>query len=108
MSAWDAIDNGVVAQTTRDRKKYWSHWSRYAAAFRCNEFLTDVSPIERDIIVTAFAARVKSGFYGRGNPVKVKTVTDALSAISKTIELAGPHFVFPFHLRRRSIKSFSF
>ena len=41
------------------------------------------------IILTSFAARVRTGFYGRGRQVTVQTVAKALSAISKTIELAG-------------------
>jgi hypothetical protein len=48
-----------------------------------------VDPIIRDTVLTAFAARVRKGYYGRGHQIKVPGVTDALSAISKTIELAG-------------------
>ena len=39
--------------------------------------------------LTAYAARVRRGHYGRGNQIRVLGVTEALSAISKTIELAG-------------------
>ena len=38
---------------------------------------------------TAFAARVRAGMYGHGVTIKVQGVTEALSAISKTIQLAG-------------------
>ena len=41
------------------------------------------------VIITAFAARVRTGFYGHGRQVTVQTVKLALSSISKTIELAG-------------------
>jgi hypothetical protein len=41
------------------------------------------------MVLTAFAARVRQGYYGRGDQIKVKNVTDAMVAISKTIELAG-------------------
>ena len=47
--------------------------------------------MERDIIAGAFTARVRTGSYGRGNVIKVSGVTDALAAISKTIDLAGQH-----------------
>ena len=47
------------------------------------------SNIERNIILTAFAARVRTGFYGRGRQITVGEVAKALAAISKTIELAG-------------------
>ena len=36
-----------------------------------------------------FAARVRTGYYGYGDQVKVHSVTDALAAISTTFELAG-------------------
>ena len=45
--------------------------------------------MQRNIIITAFAARVRTGHYGQKKRVTVQTVTNALSAISKTIELAG-------------------
>jgi len=57
--------------------------------FKKDPFLSNADTIEQGIIITAFAARVRTGFYGRGHEVKVSTVTDALAAISKTIELAG-------------------
>jgi hypothetical protein len=57
--------------------------------FNINPLLTNTPPFERDAVVCAFAARVRTGVYGRGNTVKVQTVTDALSAISQTIQLAG-------------------
>ena len=89
LSAWRAATNGVVAKTTKDREKYWRHWCTYASMCKCDPFLRDVPPIERDIIVSAFAARVRTGTYGRQEQVRVSSVTDALSAISKTIQLAG-------------------
>jgi hypothetical protein len=55
----------------------------------CDPFLYNVPAMERDIIVSAYAARVRTGVYGHGHQVQVQTVTDALSSISKTIELAG-------------------
>ena len=39
--------------------------------------------------LTAYAARVQRGYFGRRNQICVSGVTAALSAISKTIELAG-------------------
>ena len=52
-------------------------------------FLRQGSELEQSIIITGFASRVRTGFYGRGNQVKVQSVSEALAAISKTIELAG-------------------
>ena len=87
--AWRAVAAGVTPTTTRNREKYWRHWRQYAALCKCDPFLTTVPSLEREIIVSAFAARVRTGIYGHGHQVQVQTVTDALSAITKTIELAG-------------------
>jgi len=35
------------------------------------------------------AARVRTGAYGQQDQIKVRSITDALAAISKTIELVG-------------------
>ncbi len=85
----DAIDSGVVASTTWTSEKYWKTWCSYANTVNINTLLTDTVPIIRDMVLTAFAARVRQGYYGNGNTIKVQSVTDAMAAISKTIELAG-------------------
>ena len=97
LRAWRAIDNGITAKTAQSRTKYWQQWQRYARSWGKNPFLSDASKIEQGIILTAFAARVRTGFYGRGSQVRVQTVAEALAAISKTIELAGqPSPVYRF------------
>ena len=45
--------------------------------------------MQRNVVTGAFAARVRSGMFGLGEQVKAGSVSQALSAISKTIELAG-------------------
>ena len=45
--------------------------------------------MERDLVVTAFAARVRTGAFGRGKQVSAGEVRSAIAAISKTIELVG-------------------
>ena len=91
LSAWGAAANGITAQTSAGRTKYWNHWCKYAAAAGIDPFLhpSSVSPLERDIVAGAFAARVRTGEYGRGNQIRVGGVSEALAAVSKTIELAG-------------------
>eukprot|EP00957_Ditylum_brightwellii_P194715 14832332-Ditylum_brightwellii.AAC.1 len=88
MSAWRAIDNGTTPVTTKTHQKYWCHWQKYIRLWNKDEFLDDASKLEQGILLTAFAARIRTGFYGRGHQVKVPSVTEALSAISKTIQLA--------------------
>jgi hypothetical protein len=89
MSAWRTIANGVVAANSKKREKYWRHWEQYCKAFNKHPHLTDCSPTQQILILTAFAARVRTGYYGKGETVKVQSVQDALAAISKTIELGG-------------------
>ena len=89
MLAWQAIAAGTTAKTASDREKYWTHWCAYASILQVDPFLRSTTPLQRDIALTAFAARVRTGSYGRGAKIKVSGVQDALVAISKTIELAG-------------------
>jgi hypothetical protein len=63
---------------------------QYASICRINPFLVrNILSLEVNIFILAFSARVRTGFYGRGNQVHISTVTTALVAISKTIQLAG-------------------
>ena len=89
ITVWNAAASGVVAKTAQTRQKYWKNWAKYASLCGIDPFLLNVPPLERDVVVTAFAARVRKGTYGRGAQIRVSGVTDALAAISKTIELAG-------------------
>ena len=81
--------DGVTAQNTQDRKKYWRHWTEYCRQVKIDPMLRSTNDRFSLLAVTSFAARVRTGYYGNGSIVKVQTVTKALGAISKTIELAG-------------------
>ena len=89
IAAGEAIDFGVVAATTKTREKYWQKWCTYAKSVKVDPLLQSTHPLIRDMVITAFAARVRTGYYGKGRQIRVQGVSDALSAISKTIELAG-------------------
>ena len=89
VSSWRAISLGVVVKTTNERQKYWKEWANFATTCGVSPSLTDVEPLERDIIICAFANKVRQGTFGRQRQVSVQTVTTALAAISKTIQLAG-------------------
>jgi hypothetical protein len=89
MSAWRAINNGVVDAATKTRQKYWTHWSNYTQSFGQDPLLEGLNDMHKLVILTAFAARVRTGHYGRGEQVRVPTITTALSAVAKTIQLAG-------------------
>ena len=75
---------------TKTRQKYWQHWQKYAANFhQTDAYLRNKTDFQKSLITTAFAARVRTGYYGKGRRVKVNTVQQAVSAITTTIELAG-------------------
>jgi len=87
--AWRTITDGVTAQTSKTRERFWKDWTGYCKQCCTDPYLEQLTPCERSIIITAFAARVRTGAYGLGNQVRVQTVTDALAAISKTCQLVG-------------------
>ena len=77
-------------KSTKDLQKYWKYWCYYANIWKIDHFLSNIScPIERDAIITAFAARVRSGVYSKNSTIKVQWFTDALTSISNTIQLSG-------------------
>ena len=87
--AWRTIADGVTVQTSKTREKYWKCWTSYCTQCNTTPYLTDLNPCERTVIITGFAARVRTGAYGLGDQVRVQSVTDALAAISKTCQLVG-------------------
>ena len=91
LSSWRTIADGVTPKVTKTREKYWKAWATYATACKTDPFLEHTDNLRRDLVVNAFAARVRAGTYGRGSQIRVQGVSDALSAISKTIQLAGKH-----------------
>ena len=87
--AWNAIADGVTAQTAQTRQKYWKHWTEYCQLFQQGPHLDTITACEKSVIITGFAARVRTGAYGLGDQVSVQTVTNALAAVSKTCQLVG-------------------
>ncbi|GFH59971.1 hypothetical protein CTEN210_16447 [Chaetoceros tenuissimus] len=89
LSSWSYIGNGVTAKNEKERAKYWKAWCSYCCSICIDPFLRGESQLQATIAVAAFAARVRTGSYGLGEQVTVQTVTKAISAITKTIKLAG-------------------
>jgi hypothetical protein len=89
MSAWEGINNGVVDQNAKTREKYWLDWTAYTAAFNKDPYMHSLPENQQLLLITAFAARVRTGHFGLGNTVRVQSVRNALSAISKTFQLVG-------------------
>ena len=87
--AWRAIANGVTHQTSKTQQKYWEHWCSYTHACKSSPDLQQESTLHKAILLTGFAARVRTGALGLGYEVKVQTVSDAMAAISASLELGG-------------------
>ena len=61
MYMWQAITNGMVANTKKIQKE-WDYWCDYLNVWKIYPFLSSIyCPIQRDVIVTAFTAWVRSG-----------------------------------------------
>ena len=89
MFVWQEIAYGVVEKTTKDCQKYCDHWCDYANICTINPLFFDIScPIKRDVVVTEFASRVRSGVYGKNNTIKVQGFIYTIATIYKTIKLA--------------------
>jgi hypothetical protein len=84
----DAFHSGQFEATSRGRQKYWDNWQRYAAPLGVDPYLQDTSFSTQIRLLSRFAARVRTGYYGKGNQVKICTVSSALTAVGQTIALA--------------------
>ena len=84
-----ACGHARVEATSQTRRKYWSHWRRYAKSFRTCAYLDKrrTSYKTKVNVVGGFAARVRTGYFGNNRQVSVATVRTALSAVGKTIAM---------------------
>ena len=80
--------DGRVAATTITRVIHWKNWTRYVLPLGVDIHLQDTPFHHRVRALSGFAARVRSGYFGRGRQVAAGTVSSALSAIGTTIALA--------------------
>jgi hypothetical protein len=84
----DAFYAGRLEATSRGWQKYWNHWQQYTAPVGVDPYLQDASFQKQIRLLSGFGARVRTGFYGKGNQVKNCTVSSALTAVGQTIALA--------------------
>lgn len=68
-------------------KKYWARWVTYISLMGVDPYLQDTSYTWQARLLTGFAARVHSGFFGQKGKVSVGTVNSAITAIDTTIAL---------------------
>ncbi len=84
----DAFYSGRLEATSRGREKYWNHWKKYAAPVGVDPYLQGTNFQKRIRLLSGFAARVRTGYYGNGKQVKNCTVCSAITAVGQTIALA--------------------
>ena len=68
---------------------YWAHWCDYTGRCHTTPNLEGESDLNKAIILTGYAAWVRSGALGNGHEVKVQSVNNALAAVATTLELGG-------------------
>ena len=84
----EAFHNGRMEATSSARTKYWSRWVSYVAIVGVDPYLQETTYTWKARLLTGFAARVRSGFYGRKAQVSTGAVNSAITAIGTTIALA--------------------
>ena len=80
---------GVTSKISKTRETYWKNWTQYCTQFHVSLYLDNISPWKFSVILTTFSSRVRNRDYSIGNHIRVQSVLDALTAISKTYELVG-------------------
>ena len=84
----NAFYSGRLEATSRGRDKYWNYWQKYLAPVGVDPYLQGTNFQKRIRLLSGFAARVRTGYYGNGKQVKNCTVSSAITAVGQTIALA--------------------
>ncbi len=74
--------------TTESRRKYWSRWKAYVAPLGVDPYLQNTAFALKARVLSGYAARVRSGYYGRGWQIRADSVSAALTAVGTVISLA--------------------
>jgi len=76
-----------MEETARKRETHWKRWVAYVLPLGVDPYLRETPYSVRVRALSGFAARVRSGTYGRKKQVRAGTVNSALTAIGTTISL---------------------
>jgi hypothetical protein len=87
-AADSAFHAGRLEATSRGREKYWTHWQKYVLPVGVDPYLQDTHFSQQIQLLSGFAARVRTGYFGNGCQVKGCTVSNASTAIGQTVALA--------------------
>jgi hypothetical protein len=86
-AAWSAI--GVATVDDKERIKSWDDWKRYAEGANASPYFLGMDKPSRQNLLLAFAARIRTGLFGKGKPVGHQSVEKALRHVAQTLQLAG-------------------
>ena len=88
-AADEAIRAARVAETLKNRDKYFTAWGIFLQPWGTDPFLgiETTTYNERLRLITAFGAMVREGELGHGNTIKTGSVRTAISAIAQTIAM---------------------
>ena len=78
---------GRVEETTKNREKYWDRWVAYVAPMGLDPYLQKTNYTISARLLSGFAARVRTGAYGRGKQITVGAVSSAITAVGTAIAL---------------------
>ncbi len=66
----DVFYSGRLEATSRGRQKYCNHWQKYVSSVGVDPYLQDTHFLKHIQLLSGFAARVHTGYYGNGSQVK--------------------------------------
>jgi hypothetical protein len=71
------------------RATNWRWWTQYCTECRIDPWLRDVSSQARSQLLLGFAARTRTGFFGKGRQVTAQSVEKALRHVAQAFVLEG-------------------
>ena len=86
-AAWAAIGTATVDDEVRQTG--WNDWAIYASGCGVDPWLRTQSKSQKQAYLLAFAARVRTGIFGRAVQLGHQSVEKALRHVALTLVLAG-------------------
>jgi len=74
--------------STKGRESCWGRWASYVGPVGVDPYLQDTPFTIRVRLLSGFAGRVRTGYYGRGQQVQAGSVSSAITAVGQAIALA--------------------
>ena len=82
-----ALDNATVDNAARSTS--WRWWDQYCTECGADPWLRDTTPATRSQLLLGFAARTRTGYFGKGRQVGAQTVEKALRHVAQAFVLEG-------------------